>query len=115
MEVSYGQIARNFQSGPLLGHHPKNARQSIPPVYSPCRLRLPSAQQVLDGILGVRAACNQGWHISIGRYRISANMGYIGKTNISVSVSTTVDIYLVIGKYRVIYRSILLADISVMT
>ncbi len=29
---------------------------------------------------------DQGWHIGIGRYRISADKGHIGKTDISVSV-----------------------------
>ncbi len=27
----------------------------------------------------------QGWHIGIGRYEISADIGHIGKTDISVS------------------------------
>ena len=33
-----------------------------------------------------------GWHVGIGRYKISANMGYMGKTDISVSVSICADI-----------------------
>ena len=36
---------------------------------------------------------DQGWHIGIGRYEISADTAHICKTDISVSVSITADIY----------------------
>ncbi len=49
-------------------------------------------------------AKEQGWHIGIGRYDISADMANIGKTDISVWVMAPVPIY----------RPILSADISVL-
>ncbi len=57
----------------------------------------------------MKQAKMQGWHIGIGRYEISDDIAHIGKTDISVSVSSTADMYrpichigslLYIGGYR---------------
>ena len=41
----------------------------------------------------VKIPKKQGWHIGIGRYEISADIGHIGKTDISVSVIIPADTY----------------------